>query len=201
MVGALAAFALAAALLTITPGLDTAIVLRATASGGSRAGVSAALGVASGLFVWGAGVGLGLGALLAASATAFLALKWAGAAYLVYLGLRLIVAPRSALARGNGDGRGAWRRGFLTNVLNPKIGVFYATFLPQFIPADANAVSFAPLLAGVHAALTLIWFAALIALAAPLGAWLRRPATVRRLDRLTGGVFVAFGVKLALTRP
>lgn len=196
MLGAFAAFTLAAGLLTITPGLDTAIVMRAAANG-PRAGALAAVGVIAGLFVWGAAAAFGLGALVSASRVAYAALTWAGAAYLVFVGVKLIARPRAAFAVGT-DGGGMLRRGFLTNVLNPKIGVFYATFLPQFVPAGTPVAAFCLALAGIHVALTVIWFAALIGLAAPLGAWLRRPAVVRTLDRTTGGVFVAFGLKLAL---
>jgi len=196
MMASLLAFSLAAALLTITPGLDTAIVLRAAASG-PRAGAAAALGVIGGLFVWGAAAAFGLGALLTASPAAYAALKWAGAAYLVFVGVKMIAWPRAAFAAGV-EGAGTLRRGFLTNVLNPKVGVFYATFLPQFVPAGAPVAAFCLALAGVHAALTALWFALLIALTAPLGAWLRRPAVVRNMDRTTGGAFVAFGLRLAL---
>ncbi len=82
-------------------------------------------------------------------------------------------------------------------MLNPKVGVFYATFLPQFIPSGVNVAAFSLLLAGIHAALTLIWFAALIALTVPIGLRLREPGVVRALDRLTGSIFVAFGARLA----
>ena len=201
MLVALVAFTLAAALLTITPGVDTAMVLRAAAAQGPRAGAAAGLGVCAGLFVWGAGAAFGLGALLSASATGYAALKWAGAGYLLYLGLRLILRPRGGFEPGREGPRGlgnALRRGFLTNVLNPKVGVFYATFLPQFIPAGANVALFSLLLASVHAALTLIWFSALVALTVPLGRLLKRPGVVRATDRLTGAVFVAFGARLAL---
>ncbi len=200
---ALAAYVLAAGLLTITPGVDTAIVLRASAAQGPRAGAGAAVGVAAGLMVWGAGAAFGLNALMAASGAAYAALKWAGAAYLVWLGLRLLLRPRSTLAPASLAAKG-WRgglqRGFLTNVLNPKVGVFYATFLPQFIPANVNVAAFSLLLAVIHAALALIWFAALIALTAPLGRRLREPRVVKALDRLTGAVFLGFGVKLAAAR-
>ena len=97
----------------------------------------------------------------------------------------------------------AWpslRQGFLTNILNPKVGVFYITFLPQFIPRGVDVVPFSLLLAGIHVALSLVWFAALIAVTAPLGRLLRRPRAVKAMDRLTGGVFLAFGARLALTR-
>jgi threonine/homoserine/homoserine lactone efflux protein len=199
-------FAAAAGLLTLTPGVDTAIVLRSAASLGQRAGAAAAAGVCAGLFIWGAGAALGLGALLAASAKAYLALKWVGAAYLVYLGVKLIAKPRSApptagappISDARDPARSALWRGFLTNVLNPKVGVFYATFLPQFIPNGVNVVAFSALLTAVHVALTALWFALLVVLTAPLGRWLRRPATMRALDRLTGCVFIGFGVKLAV---
>ncbi|CAG9275178.1 hypothetical protein PUN4_990022 [Paraburkholderia unamae] len=88
-------------------------------------------------------------------------------------------------------------RGFLSNLLNPKVGVFYVTFLPQFVPAGANVASYCFWLACLHVALTLVWFAILISATVPLGRFLRRPAAVKTLDRLTGGVFVAFGIKLA----
>ena len=197
----LLAFAAAAGLLTITPGVDTAMVLRASAARGPRAGAAAGLGVCAGLFVWGAGAAFGLNALMAASSAAFAALKWLGAAYLVFLGLQLILKPRAALAAGPGPGAaGAFRRGFLTNVLNPKVGVFYATFLPQFIPAGVHVAAFSLLLAAIHAALTLVWFALLIALTVPLGRRLQQPRVVKALDRLTGCVFLAFGAKLAAAR-
>jgi threonine/homoserine/homoserine lactone efflux protein len=217
----LLAFVAAAGVLTITPGVDTAMVLRSTAAHGPRAGAAAALGICGGLFVWGAGAAFGLTALLAASAVAFTVVKWAGAAYLVYLGVKLLMQPRATLGASSpsasspgasppgGESRmggaerrhgavDALRRGFLTNVLNPKVGVFYVTFLPQFIPHGANVAAFSLLLAGVHVLLTLAWFSLLIALAVPLGGFLARPRVVKALDRLTGGVFVAFGVKLAV---
>lgn len=203
----LLAFVAAAGVLTITPGVDTAMVLRSSTAYGPRAGAAAALGICGGLFVWGAGAAFGLTALLAASAVAFAVVKWVGAAYLVYLGAKLLVKPRAALdagspVLGDADRRGgafdALRRGFLTNILNPKVGVFYVTFLPQFIPHGVSVTVFTLLLAAVHVLLTLAWFSVLIALTVPLGRFLAKPRVVKALDRLTGGVFVAFGAKLAL---
>lgn len=195
------AFLAAAAVLTITPGVDTAMVLRAATMDGRRSAVAASLGIALGCLIWGAAVSLGLGALLRASALAYTIVKIAGAAYLMWLGIKLLLKPRAALdvaaqadARG---GREAFLRGFLTNLLNPKIGVFYITFLPQFVPAGSGLARYSFFLACVHVLLTLAWFAALIGAAVPLGAFLRKPKAVRTLDRLTGGVFIAFGVKLA----
>jgi threonine/homoserine/homoserine lactone efflux protein len=169
----LLAFTAAAALLTITPGADTAMVLRTSTADGPRAGAAAASGICLGLLVWGVGAAFGLTALLAASALAFTALKWLGAAYLVYLGVRLLLRPRSTMAPGGGvatgraGGLGAFRRGLLTNLLNPKVGVFYISFLPQFIPHGVNVAAFSLLLAGVHVMLSLIWLCLLVAATVP----------------------------------
>jgi len=198
----LLAFVVAATLLTLTPGVDTAMVLRSAAVSGRRTAALAAAGIALGCLVWGAAVAIGLGALLRASELAYSVLKWAGAAYLLWQGGRLLLARRQLPVPGAGAddataGSAAFRRGLLTNLLNPKVGVFYITFLPQFVPAAANVAWHTFFLAGLHVLLTLLWFALLIMATAPLGKVLRQPAAVRVLDRLTGVVFVAFGIKLA----
>ncbi len=198
----LLAFLGAAGLLTVTPGVDTAMVLRATAAGGPRSGAAAAAGVGLGCLVWGAGAALGLTVLLATSQLAYTAVKWAGAAYLLWLGIGLLARPRSGWgAPGEGGGPSqlaAFRRGFATNMLNPKVGVFYITFLPQFIPAGADVAAWSMLLAGLHVVMGAAWSAALIAAATPLRRFLVRPAVVKALDRLVGAVFVGFGLRLAL---
>jgi threonine/homoserine/homoserine lactone efflux protein len=198
----LLAFIGAASILTVTPGIDTAIVLRAATSDGRRSAAMAAIGIALGCLIWGAAVSLGLGALLRASELAYTVVKFAGAAYLIWLGAKLLLRPRTALSsdagpemsRSSGD---TFWRGFLTNLLNPKVGVFYVTFLPQFIPAGVSPSGYCFFLASLHVLLTLVWFSILIAATVPLSRFLRRPAAVKTLDRLTGGVFVAFGIKLA----
>ena len=206
VIQALAAFTLAAGLLTLTPGLDTALVLRTAAVEGPRRAAFAALGIVAGCLVWGAAVALGLGALLQASALAFTVLKWAGAAYLVWLGVGLILRPRDRFEVGTQGPTGAgsdaaWmRRGFLTNLLNPKVGVFYVSFLPQFLAKGVAPGPFMFVLACVHAVLGVAWFAVLIAATRPIAGALKRAFVVRWLDRLTGGVFLGFGLKLALER-
>jgi len=197
----LLAFVAAISILTITPGLDTVIVLRSATANGRRSAVLAAIGVALGCLIWGASVSLGLGTLLQASELAYTLVKAAGAAYLVWLGGKLLLRPRTALnsdaPRGRVQGGGdAFWRGFLTNLLNPKVGVFYVTFLPQFVPAGADVAAYSFFLACIHVLLTLVWFGLLIAATAPLNRFLRRPAAVKTLDRLTGAVFIAFGLKL-----
>jgi threonine/homoserine/homoserine lactone efflux protein len=202
---ALIAFSIAAGLLTLTPGLDTALVLRTAAVEGARRAALAGVGIVLGCLAWGGAVALGLGALLQASQLAFEALKWAGAAYLVWLGVNLILKPRDRFelgAPGTHSGGGlAWmRRGLLTNLLNPKVGVFYVSFLPQFVPAQVAAAPFMFLLAAIHALMGLAWFAVLIGATRPIAGALQKAAVVRWLDRLTGGVFLGFGVRLALER-
>jgi threonine/homoserine/homoserine lactone efflux protein len=196
----------AAGLLTVTPGVDTGMVLRSSTAEGPRAGFAAALGICAGLSVWGAAAAFGITALLAASEAAFTAVKWIGAAYLFYLGINLLVRPRATLQSEKPDGRSKpgmldpLRRGFLTNLLNPKVGIFYMTFLPQFIPHGVSVATFSLLLAGIHVLLALAWLSLLVAATIPLGKLLAKPLVVKSLDRLTGCVFLAFGVKLAVAR-
>ena len=150
---ALLGFTAAAAVLTVLPGLDTALVLRAAAVEGPKRAALAGLGIAIGCLVWGAAVAVGLGALLAASHLAFTLLKWAGAAYLLWLGIGLISRPRKTFDMEAVEGAPigddfAWmRRGLTTNLLNPKIGVFYVSFLPQFMAQGVPAGPFLMLLA------------------------------------------------------
>lgn len=205
MTGLLIAYALAAAVLTTTPGLDTALVLRTALTGGHRSAYSAAFGILLGVMLWGVLVAVGAGALLAASPRAFIALQWAGAAYLCWVGIGLLLRPRERFdagtpATGLREGLAvSFRRGLLTNLLNPKVGVFYLSFLPQFVPANVAAAPFMTLLAGIHAGLGLIWFAVLIGATERLSTQLRRPGVLQTIDRLTGGLFLLFGARLAAT--
>ena len=204
-VQALLAFSFAAFLLTITPGLDTALVLRTAATEGPRRAFAAALGIGIGCLVWGVAAACGAGALLTASEVAYAALKWAGAAYLVWMGVMLIARPRNAFEPGavtptGGGAMASLRRGLLTNLLNPKVGVFYISFLPQFVPAGANPATFGVVLAGLHVVMGLMWAGLLIGATAPLAGLLREASVIRWLDRITGGVFIAFGLRLALER-
>lgn len=197
------AFLAAATLLTITPGVDTAMVLRSAATEGPRSALFAGLGISIGCLIWAGAVSLGLGALLQASELAYTILKWTGAAYLVWLGLKMLFKPRTAWADQDTPGAkgfAAMRAGFFTNITNPKIGVFYVTFLPQFIPHGANVTLYSFFLALTHIALSVVWFAALTAATVPLGRALRRPNVIKTLDRVTGGLFIAFGLRLAASR-
>lgn len=132
----LLAYTLAATLLTLTPGLDTALILRTATAEGGRKALHAALGIDLGCFIWGAVVAFGLGALLAVSELAYTLLKWCGAGYLCWLGIQLLLRPRQQFNTTPAESTTTsnwFLRGMLGNVLNPKMGVFYVSFLPQFI--------------------------------------------------------------------
>lgn len=197
----LAAFIAAASLLTITPGLDTALVLRTAATASSRQAALAGLGIAVGCFGWGSLVALGLGALLMASQLAYTVLKWVGATYLIWMGFKMLRHPRESFAEGIGgakSSRTAFGTGLLTNLLNPKVGVFYVSFLPQFVPHGVSVAPYILLLAAIHSLLGLVWFMCLIGATRPISRFLRRPTIVKNCDRATGLVFMAFGIGLAL---
>lgn len=204
----LLSYALAAGILTLTPGLDTALVLRTAASQGSKKALLSAFGISTGCLIWGAMVALGLGAVLAASEMAFTLLKWTGAAYLAWLGLQMLLKPRSEMnmAAPEGSrkvlrlGNSPFIRGLFGNVLNPKVGVFYVSFLPQFVATGYPVGPYIFGLAAMHAVIGTLWSITMISATRPLSRWLRRPAVVRTLDRLTGTVFLAFAVRLAMTK-
>ena len=206
-------FMAAGILLNLTPGPDVLYIVTHALRRGARAGMVAALGITAGCFVHIFAAAVGVSALMAASATAFTILKWAGAAYLVYVGLRLLLAKGGSamqLGAAGADSTGAsgpngmktiFLRGFWTNALNPKVALFFLAFVPQFIaPGTAHT-------GGVFLALGLLFtFNSLLvcigwALAA---AWLARRAgalqrATRWLDGLAGTLFIGFGIRLALT--
>ena len=197
------AFTAAAAVLVATPGLDTAVILR-QALGGPKSAALAAGGVVMGLLVWGLAAAAGLTAVLLASRLAYTALKWAGAAYLMIVGVRMLLdrdthrsPAASDLPPMGGDGVAAFRRGLLTNLLNPKVGLFYVTFLPQFIPSATSVGAFALMLAGIHLLLTTLWFSVIVALSVPARRLLTKPTLTRTLNRAAGCIFIGFGLKLA----
>jgi RhtB (resistance to homoserine/threonine) family protein len=188
-------------LLIVIPGPDTAVVTKNALAGGGRTGITAALGVATGLAVWTLAAALGIAALLRASEPAFLALKLAGAAYLVWIGIGLLRRPGAAatgaLAGPRPRRRRALRQGLLTDLGNPKIAVFFTSFLPQFVRGGGSPFASLVLLGALFALITLLWLG-LYALAIGRGSQLlRRPRVQRALDRFTGAVFVGFGVRLA----
>ena len=196
----LGSFAVVVGLLTLTPGMDTALIVRTAAVGAPRRAWGVVAGIQSGALVWGGLTSAGITAVLTASRLAYDVLRWAGACYLVWLGLSMLWGSRRRSGPPPGDDSGAgWRQGLLTNLLNPKMGAFYVALLPQFIPPGASPFAFGVLLTGVHIVLGTAWSAVLVGLAHRLRAVLRRPVARRVLDRITGTVLAAFGLRLALS--
>ena len=201
---------LALTLLTLTPGVDTFLVIRNTSRGGFRDGVVSSLGICAGLFVHATVSALGISAVLLHSARAFQCLRLAGAAYLVWLGvvsLRYALARRASSApQGLMAAGGAFRplrslrEGLLSNVLNPKAVIFYMAFLPQFIHPSRPALPQALLLAACHFAIAMIWqcFLALVVNRARRA--LARPGIHRLLEGFAGGIILLLGLRLALDR-
>lgn len=200
---ALLAYTLAATLLTLTPGLDTALILRTATADGGRKAFNAALGIDAGCFIWGALVAFGLGALLAASEFAYTLLKWCGAAYLCWLGIQLLLRPRRQFTLSQDNQTRAsngFMRGLLGNVLNPKMGVFYVSFLPQFIPAGHSPVVWTFLLVAIHVLIGTLWSLTLILATRFASGVLKRPSVVKWMDRTTGVVFLPFAARLAMSK-
>lgn len=199
-------FATVAAILTVIPGLDTTLVLRSALVWGRRQAVATAFGIATGALIWGAAAALGAAALLAASHLAYQMVTIGGALYMGYLGISMIV--RSFRRTGNGhtaatttESASHWRSfftGIWTNLLNPKIGVFYIATIPQFIPEGASPLAMGLLLSAVHALMSLVWFAVIIIGANAARRWLAHARALRIIDRFAGTVLIGFGAKLAL---
>jgi threonine/homoserine/homoserine lactone efflux protein len=205
----LALFMLAALVLNATPGVDLLLTVARTAAGGMRAGLAAAVGISTGCVLHALAAAFGLAALLAVSGTAFGFIKWAGAAYLLWLGVGLLrsawrdsTAALPAAPQGRVVALGAeFRRGLLTNVLNPKIAIFFLAFLPQFIPAQAAHKTAAFLLLGALFVLqgTLFLFA-VVALTARLARSPRLAQRARALRVVGGLMFVGLALRLAGSR-
>ena len=208
---ALLSFTLAAGLLTVTPGLDTALVLRTAAVEGGKQAMLAGTGICFGCLLWGAAASFGLSALLAVSGFAYNVLRIVGAIYLGYLGIKLFIRA-FASASSNNVAEPVWKeydsrdsslwfkRGLLTNLLNPKVGVFYLSFLPQFIPAGVPVWSFSVVLALIHGIEGLLWFLLLTNATELVSGWLRQRRVVMALDSATGAIFIGFGLKLAFDK-
>jgi threonine/homoserine/homoserine lactone efflux protein len=200
-------FIATAILLIITPGQDTFFILGRSLSGGRNEGIAAALGVSAGSVIHTLFAALGLSALLATSPQAFMVVKLAGAAYLIYIGVRALLARAQAMPGGDtaqvSDGRWpAFRQGVLTNVLNPKVALFFLALLPQFIEAASTQKVAAFVALGLSfVALGTVWCVALAIAAASLrSAFLRRPSMANVLNKIAGAMFIGLGLKLATSR-
>lgn len=203
MTAMLIPYLIAITLLTLTPGLDTTLIIRTATLEGKAKAFQAALGINLGCIVWGIIVACGLGALLMTSDLAFNALKWMGAIYLTWLGLNLLLKPRSQLANLNDSAvttQNWFIKGFWGNLLNPKVGIFYISFLPQFIPQSSSPIIWTMGLVMIHVVIGLIWSIFLIAAMQSISAYLKQPKFIRYMDRITGSIFILFALKLAFSK-
>ena len=206
MLLSLGAFAVAATLIVLLPGPDTLVVLRNLVRSGRSGAVRTVLGVLTGLTVWVVTAALGLSAVLRASHQAYLALRIAGALYLLWLGIQSLRARNAALDGLDGTNAPSRRSlvgtgypaGLATNLLNPKVGVFFVTFLPGFVPAGFSVGWVSLLLGAIFVVLTVGYFALLIAASGPITRLLSTGRIRRRIERATGLVLIGFGLRLGL---
>lgn len=201
------AFVLAALVLIMMPGPDQVLVTRNALVGGRRGGLATVAGGALGLTVHATAAAIGLSALLLASATAFLVLKVVGCVYLAWMAVQTLRASRHPADTTASDaGRTAapatcLRQGFLSNALNPKVALFFVTFLPQFLPsATTSPAADSLVLSGVFAVLYVAWFGLYAVLVEGLGRWLRRPKVATAIERVTGVLLLGVATRLAVAQ-
>ncbi|HEY0578680.1 MAG TPA: LysE family translocator [Pseudonocardia sp.] len=204
MLAHLLAFTAVVAVLTISPGPDVAVVVRMSLAGRAR-GIACGFGIVTGCFVWGVASAVGISALLTASTLLYNVLRIAGALYLCVLGVQAWRSRSSSAATAPGVpvpsvGGGMWaafRTGLITNVLNPKVGVFYLSLLPAFVPPGVAVLPATLLLVGIHAVLGVLWLSLIATTVDRARDWLSRVRIRRVMDRITGGALVGFGVAAA----
>jgi threonine/homoserine/homoserine lactone efflux protein len=191
----------------MTPGPDTALAIRNTLLGGARGGVFTAFGVSAGQLIWALAASAGVVGVLVASAPVFEVLRYAGAAYLIWIGAQsLMSAFRPAIAAPSASGHGgerrlgaagAFRQGIINDLANPKMAAFFASLFPQFVPAESASFAALMLLGVVFSAMTLAWLTAYAFAVARVGNVLRRSGARRAIEGVTGAVLIAFGLRLA----
>jgi len=205
------AFAGIAAALTITPGADMALVAKNVFTRGRRGSFATILGICSGLFVHATASALGLSAILAKSARVFEVVKWMGAAYLFYLGVMALrrairgeapprMGPPNKSAKQRAGWWGAFSEGMLTNILNPKVALFYLTFLPQFIATGDPVLRVSLFLASLHVAMGLVWLSIYSSALHKLNTKLAGGRVRRGMEAVTGGLLMALGARLVFLR-
>lgn len=203
-------YTLAISLLTLTPGVDTLLVVRNTARGGLKDGLTSSLGICSGLFIHASLSAVGISLILVQTAWAFSALKWAGAVYLIWLGLSSLrqaaktgetVVAAAVRPVTDFSARRSLREGLLSNVLNPKTALFYMAFLPQFIDPAGSAFVQSLGLAAIHFVIAMIWQSAMAVFVARTRRWEVKAGWKRLLNGLSGTLFIGLGARLVFARP
>ena len=210
MITSFMAFLGVSAIVIMTPGPDTAVTVRNTLLGGRLAGILTALGISTGQAIWALATSLGVVALLVASEVLFQAVKYAGAAYLIWLGLNALVdawrgaGSASAVSRSNGPrlrlGR-AFAQGLISDLGNPKMAVFFASLLPQFAVPGEGMFAALMSLGLVFSLMTFLWLVAYAFVVAKAGEILRRPVIRRWIEAVTGTLLMALGLRIAAERP
>lgn len=199
-------FIIACVLLIILPGPDTAIVTKNTIVGERKGGLLTMMGSCAGLSIHTVAAVAGLSAIIVKSAVAFSILKYVGAAYLCYLGVKTFIAMRArkdqideealVVAKGNSY----FKQGFITNITNPKVAVFFLTFLPQFLAKNSEPFWSFLIMGIIYTVLTLLWFVFYVFLLDKIRNFMKRPATQAAIESLTGVVLIGFGIKLAFEK-
>lgn len=199
-------FIIACVLLIILPGPDTAIMTKNTVIGGRKGGMQTMIGSCVGLSIHTIAAVAGLSAIIVKSAVAFTVIKYVGAAYLCYLGVRTLMNMRAKKNQVEEEvlveakGNSYFKQGFITNITNPKVAVFFLTFLPQFLAPGADAF-WAFLVMGIlYTVLTLAWFFFYVVLLDKIRTFMKRPSTQAMIEMVTGIVLIGFGIKLAFEK-
>jgi RhtB (resistance to homoserine/threonine) family protein len=196
-------FLLLSLFVVMSPGIDTALLTKRTISDGKADGFKMALGIASGCLVHTVAAAFGLSAILMKSAAAFEVVKYVGAVYLIYLGVTSFVKKKEAAAAIQDTAavkRSAFKQGLFTNVFNPKVAIFFLTFLPQFVTAQSQAAGQLVLMGVVYSLLSIGWFFVYVFFINYLRSWLMTPNVQGWMERVTGAVLIGFGLKLAFEK-
>lgn len=188
----------------MSPGIDTALITKRTISDGRKDGYKMALGITTGSLVHTFAAAFGLSAILMQSAVAFEIVKYVGAIYLIYLGLSSFISRKKNKGSTKKDDlemkKSAFKQGLFSNVLNPKVAMFFLTFLPQFVVAGENATQQLIIMGIIYTVLSITWFFIYVFFINYLRVWLLSPKVQRIMDQATGLVLIGFGLKLAFEK-
>ncbi len=186
----------------LSPGIDTALITKRTIANGKKEGLQMAFGITAGSIVHTLAATLGISMLILQSAVAFTLLKWVGALYLIYLGIRsFIKKPIEQPTEGKLFTQGhAFKEGLLSNILNPKVAIFFITFLPQFVTAKETAMIELLMMGSIYAIVSILWFVCYVFFLYYVRKWLLSPQVQGYMEKATGIVLVGFGIKLLFTQ-